>query len=241
MEKKFKIQDDQYIFPYHHLVNFDNFKSGLSMAWGIEYYGYMKKIMEIIDEKNFNSLLDAGCGEGKLIFELWKKHSNKKLVGIDLSKRAILFAKAFNYGNKASFFDSDISEINDKFDIVTAVETIEHIPDENLIKFIDNLYNKLNKNGFLIISVPSKNIPLQKKHYRHYDLDLLLKQFNKFKLSEVHYLIKKGFCYNFLIRLSRKLSNFNLLNKLSLFLAKKFLFNASEKNCRHLVAVFEKK
>ena len=45
MENKFKIQESQYSFPYHYLVNFDVFKSGMSMAWGIEYYGYVKKGM----------------------------------------------------------------------------------------------------------------------------------------------------------------------------------------------------
>jgi len=56
---------------------------------------------------------------------------------------------------------------------VTLIEVMEHIPDENMPVFIRKVINKISPGGNLIISVPTKNAPLARKHYHHYDLSLL--------------------------------------------------------------------
>jgi len=53
------------------------------------------------------------------------------------------------------------------------VEVLEHLPDEQIEDFIRTLYQRLVEHGVAVISVPTTNIALNKKHYRHYSLDLL--------------------------------------------------------------------
>jgi len=53
-----------------------------------------------------------------MIFELSRKIKNKKLVGIDFSERAILFAKAFNYGNGSEFICGDVNDIKGNYDVI---------------------------------------------------------------------------------------------------------------------------
>ncbi len=242
-KNKFIIQDSQYVFPYHHLVSFDKFKNYESMPWGAEYYAYIKYVLVLIKHLNFNSLLDVGCGDGKMIFELMKDSSNKgkKVVGIDLSEKAILFAKAFNYNNGTEFYIENIDNINMKFDLITLIETIEHIPDLNIKHFIQSINNRLNKNGIVIVTVPSVNIPLQTKHYRHYNLDILKNQFSDFTLESCFYSVKNGMIYNLINILIRKLCSFHFIRNILFRIYKNLLFSANKKNSRHLICVFRKK
>lgn len=241
MKEKFKIQDEQYSFPYHHLVGFKPFNNYSVMSWGIEYYIYIKRVIDIVKNREFLSLLDVGCGEGKLILELKNVLQKEKVLnGIDLSERAILFARAFNYGNGAKFECADISSLSNSYDVITLIETIEHVPDEYIVSFIKNIFNRLNTGGVLIVTVPSSNMSLQKKHYRHYDAVILSEQFKDFQLIESHYVVKDGFIYRILIRLFRKFCSFDIIKKLLFVLSSKFIFDADENTARHIVCVFKK-
>lgn len=241
MKEKFKIQDEQYSFPYHHLVGFSPFNNYSVMSFGIEYYIYIQRVIDIVKNKEFLSLLDVGCGEGKFILELKNILPKEKVLnGIDLSERAILFAKAFNYGNGAEFECADIDSLSNSYDVITLIETIEHVPDEEISSFIKNIFNRLNKGGVLIVTVPSSNIPLQKKHYRHYNMGMLLEQFNDFQFIESHYVVKNGFAYRILIRLFRKFCTFVIIRKLLFVLSSKFIFDADKNTARHIVCVLKK-
>ena len=73
-------------------------------------------------------ILDIGCGIGTTLFELcWK---NKNLVGYDISEKALDFARfrANKLGARNVRFTSEFPEI-EKFDLVIAIDTLEHIED----------------------------------------------------------------------------------------------------------------
>ncbi len=239
-DKKFAIQEARYAFPYHYLVDFEKFSNYKVSLWGIEYYGYMNRIIDIIKQSNFNSLLDVGCGDGKMIFEIMKFSKDKRVMGVDLSEKAIRFAKAFNYENGAEFCCGNLTQIKEKFDIITLIETLEHIPNEQVEKLISNIYDRLDKGGILIVSVPADNLPVAAKHYRHYNLKLLDKQFHKFGLKKTYYLIKNNMLHRLIIRLSRRFCCLNIIRQASSFLLKKFLLNANKKNAVHIICVFKK-
>ncbi len=170
------LQESMYLFPYHYIPHFD--ERGLprttrSLDWGIEYLTYMQMVKEELASvlPSGGSLLDVGCGDGYFLNSLgprWIKH------GIDLSANAIGFAKAF--ATDALFEVQNIKDINKKYDAVTCIEVLEHIQDGEISSFIDKIVECINPNGFLIISVPTTVLPLNKKHYRHYDETLLSAQ-----------------------------------------------------------------
>ena len=105
-----------------------------------------------------------------------KKQNQSTEIGIDLSEKAISFAKAFSNGYE--FYCKDIFDVKEKFNTVCLIEVIEHIPDGELSSFIDESFKKVDVGGYLIISVPTTVDPVQKKHFRHYDESLLNKHIN---------------------------------------------------------------
>ncbi|TVZ28210.1 methyltransferase family protein [Gillisia sp. Hel_I_86] len=205
MNKKFKIQELEYHFPYHHLPHLDNQDNVVnyrSLAWGYKYFCYLLHCKKIIESLRANSVLDVGCGEGRFLGLLGKEVPKK--IGVDLSKRAIGFAKAFH--PEIEFFPKDASEIEEKFDIVTAIEVLEHIPDEEVSDFFTKLAARTNEQGKILISVPSTVKPVSAKHYRHYNQELFENQLQAanipFEIEKVEYVYREPKWLKFYIKLT---------------------------------------
>jgi len=59
------------------------------------------------------------------------------------------------------------------------IETLEHIKPEEISKVLSNLANLLKKTGTFIVTVPSINLHLEKKHYQHFTTESLRKNLEK--------------------------------------------------------------
>lgn len=205
-KNKFEIQDDQYVFPYHYIPNYNN-GSGRRyriLSWGYKYLCYMLHAKEIAESLSINSILDVGCGEGRF-FSFLNRNKYDKLVGVDLSEQAIKYAKAFL--PDIEFHNSDASILNSQFDLVTALEVLEHIPDNETDFFIKTLAERVKENGYILITVPSKVIPLNDKHYRHYNLRLFKDELKSaevpLKIIRSEYIFKE----NSFLKMYKRLTN----------------------------------
>lgn len=119
------------------------------------YYPIVNYLSNINNRKL--DILEVGCGYGYLTYALNSKGHN--VIGIDVSGVAIKFALE-NFGK--SYFKADINQflkisegLNKKFDLIIAIETIEHLP--NPISFIQKCFNLLREEGRLILTTPNKN------------------------------------------------------------------------------------
>jgi 2-polyprenyl-3-methyl-5-hydroxy-6-metoxy-1,4-benzoquinol methylase len=241
MEDKSKIQNDQYKFPYHHVVDLENFSNYESWTFGIEYFNNMNFAIRRIKGIDFDSLLDIGCGDGRLIFELKKifHGRGKRMVGADLSEQAIMFAKAFNYGNGSDFFCTDAKNIEGKFDLITLIEVLEHVRDEDLKQLAGSIEDKLAEGGHILISVPSDNSPITHKHFRHFNIELIKKTFANSEIVESCFLNKKSF-YLFFTHLSNSIK-IKAYQRFISRMAEKFFFRGSEKDCINISCLLKKK
>ena len=241
MKTKYNLQDAQYDFPYHHLVDLAKPAYAKKMVWGFEYAQYLRKVIKIVEKKAFNSLLDVGCGDGKLIFELAKNNQVSRLVGLDLSERAIAFARAFNLANQAEWFCGPLLELKGQFEVITLIETLEHVSDDDIKPLLGEMSRLLAFDGLIIVSVPTDVLPVSKKHYRHYNLPLLTGQLaDFFKLEKFTYTARYNWFYRFLIKFYGWFSGLGAANRLTGLLADRFLSQADQKNGLHLIAVFKK-
>ena len=110
-----------------------------------------------LNEKN---ILDVGCGGGILAESMARLGGN--VTGIDQSEIAIKIAKLHAKENNLSV-DYKLLNIEDflkkdtsKFDVITCLEMIEHVPDPASI--ITSCAKKLKKNGRLYISTINRNL-----------------------------------------------------------------------------------
>jgi len=241
-------QEVEYEYPYHFLPTWDgkDFSQTKSLAWGYEYLSYLYFVLDKVDENNFDSLLDVGCGDGRFLFEVNRKFSGKKLAGIDFSKRAINFAKIMT--PEVEWVCGDINDENIfhmEFDIITLIETLEHINPEEIKNFLRGIHKRLKEDGTFIVTVPSKNIRVSQKHYQHFDLDSLTEVLSPFfSVIDVNYLNRKS-------SLSRTLINEILANRLFYLRNRKLLkkiytfylshhLHMKEDNCRRIAVVCKK-
>lgn len=240
-KEKFSIQDSEYSVPYHHLVDFKHFSNAWIMPWGQEYYTYVKKALDLLKKFNPKSIIDIGCGDGKIGLELTRIYGNKiQNVGVDLSERAVLLAKALNWGSGAEFFCLPIDAIQKTFEMAMLIEVLEHIPDNEIDSFVHSIYERLDIGGIIILSVPSDCIPVSNKHYRHYNKQLLDIHMKGFKLQEIYYLVRPGFVFNILNRLIRKFASINNIRNFFFKLYNIFCAEGDERSCQHIVAVYRK-
>jgi len=192
--EKFAIQDAQYGFPYHHIPGIDPEGRACRhrlLRWGFEYLCYTRHLHEKVRSLDPDSLLDAGCGEGMFI-KLLSDLNIARLAGVDLSKKAVAFAQAFNPG--ITFHQQPLSQLSETYDLVTAIEVLEHIPDDSITDFIGDLLGKVRSGGHLLISVPTINLPPNPKHYRHYDENLLRAQFKQCPVP--HEMVEVEYVFN---------------------------------------------
>lgn len=168
MDQTQMIQEEEYAFPYHHIPQIEPFSQTRSLWWGYEYAAYIGYILSELNSRPFNSLIDIGCGDGRLLAEL-AKVSSAKLHGADFSEKALSFARAFSPSTVT--FTKDLP--GQLFDVFTAIEVLEHIHPNEAGAFLASAARSLSRNGIGIVSVPTTNIPLNPKHYRHFTADTL--------------------------------------------------------------------
>jgi 2-polyprenyl-3-methyl-5-hydroxy-6-metoxy-1,4-benzoquinol methylase len=234
-----KIQEEEYDFPYHHLIDIKPFSETRHLFWGYKYSAYVEKVVNTLERFNFNSLIEIGCGDGKVLYEISKKYQNKKLVGTDYSEKSLRFARAFS--PHLSFE----TKTNDKFDGFVLIEVLEHINPLEMQSFLDSVCKNLNDKGFGIITTPSDNVPLNPKHYQHFNESSIYKTLSKhFEIVSFEYtsaqtvgvsLIQRILANRFFI-----LNYKPIINALYKIYKKRYL-NASKENATQVFVIVKKK
>lgn len=237
---RFHMQDLAYNFPYHYLPDLTT--DGVvhlhrSLAWGLEYLTYMSYVRDKVVALKPRSVLDVGCGDGRLLHML--DGSVPVRAGVDLSARAIAFARAFN--PDAKLFDCSVADVPATFELLTCVETLEHVSDSEIADFLSGMHGKLAPRGALIICVPTVVRPVIEKHWRHYTLELCEAHLAPyFSIQEAVWLFRCGVLTNLLNRLLQNrwfvLEHRRLKRALWSF-HRRWSFFASKTDGSHLVAV----
>jgi ubiquinone/menaquinone biosynthesis C-methylase UbiE len=108
-------------------------------------------LRQVLEEKNFSSALEIGCGTGKN--SQWLVNRAATLVAADLSEEMLAKAKEKLSGYNVEFYQADINmpwDFTDKtFELVTFSLVLEHI--ENLDFIFKQASNKLKKGGMIYL------------------------------------------------------------------------------------------
>lgn len=238
-------QEQEYWFPYHYVSVMPTlgFSQHFVDTWGINYVSTIEYVIRSIRKnKTTKSIIDIGCGDGRLTREIKRSFPECEVAGVDYSKRAINLAKAMNQDlPEIVFFDQDIinKRISKQYDFAILMEVYEHIPLDKTNEFLIGVRSCIKDDGILLLTVPHKNKPLEYKHFQHFTFSALKEQLERhFNIIEMVPFEKKGLarrilnhvlCNRFFV-----LNNKNLLG----FIYKlygKYLFNCvTEDQCQRI-------
>jgi len=155
-----------------------------------------ERIREVTDliAQDTNSILDVGCGNGIFVNTLMHRfpHRFNRLTGLDLSEEALKYVRTEKFAGSVAKLPFE----DQSFDLVTCLEVLEHLPQEDFEKGISELQRVSKK--YIIITVPNDqdlatSLVMCPKcycwfnpdyHLRSFDKNILHDLFESFKLIE---------------------------------------------------------
>lgn len=127
-----------------------------------EQYDYMMRIEHLgryyfASERlnNFKKVLDVSCADGYGTKILSQRVAS--VDGIDRNEEYLRVARTKYNSNNINYkcIDVDKKTINDTYDGIVCFETLEHLKYPK--KFLHNLYDILDNNGVMLLSVPNSD------------------------------------------------------------------------------------
>lgn len=127
--------------------------NGFSMEkrWEIETPLFAKAINnELKFYSSITSILDYGCGTGRLAKEVLNQNPHCEVVGVDASSEMLERSKEYvNSNNFSTYLPSDLSE-DKKFDLVYCVYVLQHAPAIELREILARIYHHLKDAGVFV-------------------------------------------------------------------------------------------
>jgi ubiquinone/menaquinone biosynthesis C-methylase UbiE len=119
--------------------------------------GFERQLEELFVRADAQSLLDVGCGEGVLVHQWAQRLSDKRIVGIDLEEPSIQAGWAQRQAPNLDYRIMRAENLpfeRDEFDVATAIEVLEHVPDpEHTVAEMARVAKR-----WLLVSVPREPI-----------------------------------------------------------------------------------
>lgn len=135
-------------------------------------------------------ILDAGCGEGNLLYFL-KELGYDNMAGFDISSENVAICHSLGLTFVRQFNALAIDQFSGalEFDVIFATDVIEHLPKEKAGNFLKQIYDRLLPGGYVVIQTPNMGSILG-LHARYYDLS---HEFGVTEKSAVDLLMLAGF------------------------------------------------
>jgi len=175
--------DQDYARPYHWYLSPDDILHG-----GMDYWQYIQLAYQLVQPLQKQTIIEVGCGDGRISDYFAAKFPNSRVVGIDISKKAIEFAQLL--GQYAQYRHVNVFSVEEVFDIVLLIEVLEHIPKDDIYRFLEKIRDLLKCNGSLVLSVPTPRAPMwHPGHVQHFtagDLGEVLAE-ARLQLTEIVY------------------------------------------------------
>lgn len=118
------------------------------------------KILEGLDLKAGDKVLDVGCGDGFFLYSISALPIELTLVGFDNDKRILTIARKNLANRKLRLVYGDAAAMpftENSFNQAIMTEVLEHVKNER--KALAEVYRILKPNGILVLTVPSYNFP----------------------------------------------------------------------------------
>ncbi len=178
--KKTKVDFDDYINNYNSLL-----RGNTSFFSDNETYFARYKVDIVCREVSgvTKRLLEYGCGIGRNIPFLRSAFPDATIVGSDISKASLEYARMDNPGIDF-FVEDDDTVTSETYDLIFIAGVFHHIPLEQRLPVMKILYRRLSIGGTIIIFEHNPFNPVTRKLVNNcpYDSDALLLKPSELKL-----------------------------------------------------------
>jgi 2-polyprenyl-3-methyl-5-hydroxy-6-metoxy-1,4-benzoquinol methylase len=121
----------------------------------ITFKSYSRSLGGFLPPKKSASILDVACGEGSLLLYLQSLGYNN-LAGFDLSELNVAICHKLRLPFVRQFDALDVEKYTGtKYDLIFALDLIEHFPHDTVPIFLRSIKKILNKNGMILIQTPN--------------------------------------------------------------------------------------
>lgn len=151
---------------------YESYYKYLNPEFSLEWYADLMwgDLSDVLKGKENKSILDLGCGTGQFIKVLLTK-GFKNITGVEIDEGQYLKAKEFV--PEAKVFHGDIfthlEKNTEKFDIISLIDVIEHIPKEKVVTLLSLIRQHLSPGGVIIIRTPNADSTLIAPRFRYLD------------------------------------------------------------------------
>jgi len=172
------------ISEYYRLLSF-NPKRYWTKRGGKEYFDQYpldeerntSLILQTLDELDFDSLIDIGCGYGRYLKSIRKKFDHVQLTGVDISPTQIAEAKRFCNKLDIKFYETDGKRLpfkNNSFDVAFTYGCMIHVPYKWINSFFTDICRVTKRYGlFLESAATQKSLFNTTPHYFSHDYEAL--------------------------------------------------------------------
>ena len=147
LSREMRQKTDTYAIPYHWMM---------SPFFAKKYQHSIRLVESYLKESDV--VLDIGCGDGKLTSLLAERV--KKVYGIDYQILPLKFAKLLIEQDRVELIHHDVTiGLPFKagyFDVVTAFDVIEHIPQSRLKGLLAEIRRVLKLKGLFVLTTPNR-------------------------------------------------------------------------------------
>lgn len=133
--------------------------------WGKGYDHYFRGWLP---KSQTAALLDTACGWGRLL-HFFKIRGYQRIQGVDISPQQVAIARQVISGVSESDVLRYLENHVNEFDLITALDIVEHFTKDEVICFLDRCRKSLKPGGRLILQTPNAGCPWGAEH-RYNDL-----------------------------------------------------------------------
>jgi SAM-dependent methyltransferase len=153
--------------PPKHLQRRVSFGYDADFVWtGHHTYRYLNGLLRTIDKQlsDFHTILDFGCGCGRMIRALRQRLPAQELFGTDIDGEAIAWLRE----NYASVGDFQVNPhlppslyADNTFDFIFSISIFTHLPEDMQLAWLAELQRITKPGGYLILTTHGE------KHFHH--------------------------------------------------------------------------
>jgi len=121
---------------------------------------FEREFKHLLPKDSNASILDIGCGTGSLIKAL-NNLGYTHTQGIDLSEEQVKMSTVFGVeGVEQADVNEFLQDKQSEYDIIFAVDLIEHLGKDELVRFLKMVYSSLKPGGQVVFRTPNMDAPL---------------------------------------------------------------------------------